>query len=206
MKARAWLEKFLENPLVYRWHARMVDRAKEKAILNIRSDYRGLRVLDIGCGPGNNARLFSGADYTGMDINPRYVARAAAAYPQARFLAGDATKTRLGGPFDVILMNSFLHHLDDREVKEVMGTVVGNLVPAGLAIVQEPLIPGPRQYYHRILMRLDRGNHFRTLTEWESLARQGGLAVVGRSFYSLRVFGLRGYNMLSLALAPSPSS
>ena len=45
----------------------------------------------MGCGPGTNAHLFAGMDYTGIDINERYVAYAAERHP-GKFIAADATQ------------------------------------------------------------------------------------------------------------------
>jgi len=194
------LERFLEIPLVYRLHSSMVDEAKQSAILAVHKDYTGLRVLDIGCGPGNNTGLFQGSLYTGIDINPRYIERASALHPNADFLAGDAVDLTLRGEFDVVLMNSLLHHLNDTGVKKVISAAVGVLASEGIIILQEPLIPAPGEGYHRFMMWLDRGDYFRSLEDWCALASVCGLKVVHRDFYSLRVFGIRGYHMVSLVL------
>ncbi|MEA1926923.1 MAG: class I SAM-dependent methyltransferase, partial [Candidatus Auribacterota bacterium] len=105
------IESLLNNPLLYRLHASGVDRAKFAAIRKIRDDFNGLKVLDLGCGPGNTTDIFSGGDYTGVDINERYIKIAAARYPGYRFIAGDAGEVEWGRGFDIILINSFFHHI-----------------------------------------------------------------------------------------------
>jgi|SRR5882724_11021569 len=72
-------------------------------------------VLDVGCGPGTNARRFAHAKYFGIDINDRYIQLARVRYHRD-FLVADATTSDAipAGSYDFILVNSFLHHLDTR--------------------------------------------------------------------------------------------
>src|SRR5262245_32644641 len=104
----------MEHPAVYAaWQAPFV--AQKFAPVERRID--GLtvrRVLDVGCGPGTNARRFLGAEYVGIDINERYLASARSKYP-GRFICADLETEDMGalGTFDTILVNSFLHHLPD---------------------------------------------------------------------------------------------
>ena len=203
MRTELLIDKILKHPRVYRIHAAMVDGAKIAAIRKIRDDFRGLKVLDIGCGPGNNAHLFQDADYTGIDINERYIARARRLRPGCKFVAGDAGRFKWKDKFDFILVNSFFHHLPDRPVREILSRAGEALREEGAIVMEEPLIPAPRQRYHRFLMNLDRGDYFRSIVHWEALVRDAGLAISRRDFYQLRVFGLRGYNMVSLALTVS---
>jgi ubiquinone/menaquinone biosynthesis C-methylase UbiE len=51
-----------------------------------------VRVLDLGCGVGDYAALFTRAQYHGLDIDPRYVAAARRSFPgdNITFAVGDA--------------------------------------------------------------------------------------------------------------------
>src|SRR5690348_8507904 len=112
MSLTGWL---LEQPLVYRlWMAPFAE-AKLAPLAAHNDLARVRRVLDVGCGPGTNAAHFRDADYLGVDINERYVADARRRHGRT-FLAADITAYQVtGDPFDCILVNSFLHHVDRSE-------------------------------------------------------------------------------------------
>ncbi|MEA1928834.1 MAG: class I SAM-dependent methyltransferase, partial [Candidatus Auribacterota bacterium] len=194
------IESLLNNPLLYRLHASGVDRAKFAAIRKIRADFTGLKVLDLGCGPGNTTHIFSGSNYTGVDINEKYIKIAAERYPCHRFTAGDAGDVKWGEGFDIILINSFFHHLDDNEVVKVSKAAASALSDGGTVIVQEPLIPEKNELYHRLMMKLDRGSFFRSLDQWKGLLREAGLIPEQVDLYHLRIMGIRGYHMVSMSL------
>jgi len=194
------IEALLSNPLLYRLHAVGVDRPKQAAIRKLCSDYSGLKVLDLGCGPGNTAGIFAGADYTGVDINEKYIIAARKSYPDWKFIAGDVNRVEWGRGFDIILINSLLHHLDDNEVSQIMLTAAAALNQKGKIIIQEPLIPGKGEWCCRLIMRLDRGNYFRSLADWKRLMETVGLFPDDVSFYELRVLGCKNYHMVSMLL------
>jgi SAM-dependent methyltransferase len=106
-------DSILERSSVYNlWQAPFA--RKKMAPLLTHNDLRAVRkVLDVGCGPGTNARYFEPSAYLGIDINPEYVASARKRYP-GRFEVADATAFAAGGEtFDFVLVNSVLHHIDD---------------------------------------------------------------------------------------------
>ncbi|MFH1038893.1 MAG: class I SAM-dependent methyltransferase [PVC group bacterium] len=196
------IDRILSNPWVYRLHSFFVNREKARAIRTIRADFAGAAVLSVGCGPGCDAPLFPGAHYTGVDISPRYIAVARKRYSNLRFLAGDAETVGLPDRFDVILINSLLHHIADGKAANVLRNLVEMLEPGGTVIVQEPLTPAPGEWYHRLMQRLDRGKFFRPVEDWRRLFLAAGLEEEKSARYELRILGKPGYHMISLVLAP----
>ena len=190
----------LAHPWGYRLVSSLVDRYKFRAIRRLRQDFSGLRVLDLGCGIGNAARLFKGSDYTGIDINQGYISFASRSYPDQNFIVGDATGVEWGGGFDIILINSFLHHLENGRALEILKKSSAALRPAGRIIVQEPLLPGNREWFYRLLASLERGKYFRTKEEWDKLFGRADLLPVNVSHYSMRIFGFEAYKMISVSL------
>lgn len=184
----------------------MVDKDKIAAIRKIKDDFTGLKVLDIACGPGNNVHLFTGAEYTGIDINEKYITMAIKKYPHCCFIAEDAEKIMWEDFFDVILINSFFHHIDDAKVCRVMEKVAASLKDDGMVILQDALMPGKDEWYHRLLMKLDRGDYFRSLTHWKKLIERAGLVLKRSNFYELRVFGINGYHMILMTLIKASHS
>ncbi|MBF0608843.1 MAG: class I SAM-dependent methyltransferase [Candidatus Magnetobacterium sp. LHC-1] len=65
-------------------------------------------VLDYGCGKGDLYQFLRQngyhIQYTGMDINPRLIAKAKENYPEARFMVFDAEETELTEDFDYIFL------------------------------------------------------------------------------------------------------
>lgn len=200
IKLHKIIAALLSNPLVYRLHAAGVDRPKLAAIRKFRSDYSGLKVLDLGCGPGNTARVFLGANYTGVDINEKYITVARKKYPGLNFIDGDVNQVEWGSGFDIILINSLLHHLDDNEVSKILLKTTAALNQTGKVIIQEPLIPEKNEWCYQLMMRLDRGNYFRTLIGWKRLVEKAGLFPDNIFFYQLRVLGFKNYHMVSMLL------
>jgi SAM-dependent methyltransferase len=78
----------------------------------------GQRVLDVGCGSGQLLAALEPSYGVGIDLSGRAVAAARAARPDTlHFFEGDASDTRLlsrvGGPFDTIVLTNVVTHLTD---------------------------------------------------------------------------------------------
>jgi SAM-dependent methyltransferase len=126
-------------------------------------------VLDVGCGPGTNASRFADADYVGLDINERYLAIARSRYA-GRFVQADLESADLStlGLFDLILVNSFLHHLPDPAVIRVLAQLRRLLEPDGRIHILELVLPD-RPSLARMMAKLDRGRYARSVTDWKAL-------------------------------------
>jgi SAM-dependent methyltransferase len=159
----------MEHELVYRlWQAPFAER-KLRPLLQRNRVETFTRVLDVGCGPGTNARHFLACDYLGVDINPEYI-RAAERHFGPRFRVADVTTMRLEAEqgYDCILVNSLLHHLPDDAVDRLLGHLATLLAPNGFIHVLDLVLPS-RPSVSRLLARLDRGNFPRPLEAWRAL-------------------------------------
>lgn len=192
-----------ELPFAYRLLQAPWANAKLAPLLR-HTDLRGVHgVLDVGCGPGTNARHFAHTRYVGLDINAAYVAHARRRHP-GEFLVADATawEPPAGERFDLVLLNSFLHHLDDAMARALLGRLRGALSAEGrvnLIDLVLPRRPGPA----RMLARLDRGDHARPIEAWRELV--GGLyATETEKCYPLRAGGITLWNMAYFKLRPRP--
>ncbi|HVR71913.1 MAG TPA: class I SAM-dependent methyltransferase, partial [Vicinamibacteria bacterium] len=136
---------------------------------------RGLRSLDLGCGPGAFADLFLGDDYFGVDLNARYVEHARRTR-KGTFLVGDARKVDLpDARFDQILIFGLLHHLPDDYARAVLGEATRLLAPGGkiLAIEDIPAISRMNLIGH-LIHNVENGEHIRPADEYRRLYAQDG--------------------------------
>jgi SAM-dependent methyltransferase len=101
------------------------------AVLDATAVGPGTTLLDLGCGTGVFARAATdrGARVTGIDLDPRAVARAAAEVPEGRFVVGDALEPPTG-PFDVVAAVQLLMHVPDPVAVLAAAAGAGDVVVA----------------------------------------------------------------------------
>jgi SAM-dependent methyltransferase len=159
----------MELPTVYAlWQAPFIN-AKFAPIRKHNDIAAARRVLDVGCGPGTNTRLFEHADYVGLDINPAYVAQAKKKYGR-NFIVADVC-TYDPPPqdhYDFVLLNSLLHHLDDASVDRILRAVCGIIVEGGHVHIIDLVLP-ERRGMPRYLTLNDRGDYPRPFEIWREL-------------------------------------
>ena len=185
----------MENTLVYRlWQAPFAER-KLGPLLGRIDLPRIRRVLDVGCGPGTNARHFLQHDYLGIDLNPAYVRDAERRFGP-HFRVADVTTMRLepGQGWDCILVNSLLHHLPDAAVDRLLAHLATLLTPDGAVHILDLVLP-ERPSVARLLARLDRGDHPRPLSAWRALFEAHFQPVVFEP-YPLGALGLELWSMV----------
>jgi SAM-dependent methyltransferase len=145
--------------------------ARQKFAPILRHNHLGAvrRVLDVGCGPGTNTGYFERADYLGLDINESYLAYARRRYHR-RFLTTDVCRyTGEGdGRFDFILVNSFLHHVEDAAAGDILRRLVRLLDPQGFVHILDLVLPA-EPGVARFLAQNDRGAFPRVTSHWQAM-------------------------------------
>jgi len=161
-------EMLLEQSYVYRlWQAPFAEQ-KFAPIIAHNDLSRFRNVLDVGCGPGTNSKHFAQTQYLGIDVNPSYIAAARRRYG-LKFQAIDARTYRPADQrFDFVLINSFLHHLNDRDVVELLDHVKTLLTEDGCVHILEPEMPASGSLAY-LLAKADRGKFVRALKDWKSI-------------------------------------
>lgn len=186
----------LEQTLVYRlWQAPFV--ADKLTPLLEHNDLRNVRrVLDVGCGPGTNTKLFAQTDYLGIDVNPRYIEYARRKH-RRNFVAADVTTyedTPGAEKFDFILLNSFLHHIADTDCHKVLSHLTTRLSRDGYLHILELVMPGDRSLA-QLLAKWDRGKFLRAREEWRALFEEH-LEVRIFTPYAVKLWGTTLWSMI----------
>jgi SAM-dependent methyltransferase len=187
----------LERTFVYRlWQAPFAEQ-KFAPVLAHNNLNNVKRVLDVACGPGTNTRHFAHSDYLGIDLNERYIQHARAQYGRT-FVVADVCKYRVSPEerFDFILVNSFLHHLKDSDVFEILSHLKMLLAENGSIHILELVMPKENSVAH-CLARWDRGKHARSLEAWEEIFLRF-FEPVFMEPYPLLGFGTTLWNMIYL--------
>ena len=122
----------------------------------------GERVLDVCCGVGEFAGEVHG-EYTGIDLNPRFVEAARRRYtgsPGRDFCVMDATRMDFTDQrFDKCFFINGLHHFSDADAVRVLSEI-RRVTRERVVIVDAD--GTPRGLVRRILLASDRGDWMRT--------------------------------------------
>ncbi len=157
------------SPTIYAlWQAPFIN-AKFAPIRKHNDITTARRVLDVGCGPGTNTRLFQHCEYVGLDINPAYIEQARKKYGRT-FIVADVCSYDPPAEehYDFVLINSLLHHLDDESTDRILHAVSGIIVDGGHVHIIDLVLP-ERPGMPRYLALNDRGNYPRPFETWREL-------------------------------------
>lgn len=109
------------------------------AVMRYAKPYPGMRVLELGCGVGANARFFreSRCDYRAVEGSESAVAHMRARLPELgpRVLCADFTETfGFDGLFDLIVDRSSVTHNSHAAIERTLERAYGSLEPGGYYI------------------------------------------------------------------------
>jgi SAM-dependent methyltransferase len=132
-----------------------------------------VRVLDLGCGVGDYAALFTRARYHGLDIDPRFVETARRSFTgdNITFAVGDARVLSFPDrAFDYCFSVGLYHHLPDAALVESLSQAQRVTSP-GCVLVIDAIYPPRGNWPGYLLRKIDRGKHVRSLHDYEELLR-----------------------------------
>ena len=132
------------------WYFRKMDPDIQRALLLVDKG----RLLDVGCGLGNQSAHFHalGFDVTGTDVSRAAVERARSLYPGPRFEVDDVTQTFLDDKFDIVVDRGCFHVIDPHFHARYVTSTEMWLKPGGLLLLKvfcaEDGIPdfGPQRF------------------------------------------------------------
>lgn len=171
------IRSILSLPASYSLLQRLVGARRSRRILceNYIRAAAGERVLDIGCGTADILDHLPVVDYSGFDLNPRYVASAQQRFgSRGAFRCEDVAKADLGeaGGFDLVLALAILHHLEDEEVIRLFELAKGAMRAGGRLVTFDSCYVDGQSRVARFLIDRDRGHNTRTEAGYRALAER----------------------------------
>ncbi|MGH3412884.1 MAG: class I SAM-dependent methyltransferase [Marmoricola sp.] len=169
------LHAVLSNPLVYSTFQKVVGSAgvREELVDNHVRPRPGLRVLDVGCGPGDLVTYLPGVAYTGSDLSSAYIAAAQRNYGHlGRYEVGDVVDLVADGlgEFDVIIAKSLLHHIDEDQALHLFDVARSALAEGGRMVTLDAAYTPDMSRASRFVVSRDRGQSILSPEGYERLA------------------------------------
>lgn len=167
----------LSNPMVYETFQRVVGthRVRRQLIEKYVAPRPGLRVLDVGCGPGDLIEYLPGAAYTGTDLSVAYIDSARRRFgDRGRYFAGRVADLdpAVLGQFDVVIAKSLLHHIDEDEALHLFDSASKVLAEGGRLVTLDAAYTPDMSRASRFVVSRDRGQSILTPEGYEALARR----------------------------------
>jgi cyclopropane fatty-acyl-phospholipid synthase-like methyltransferase len=171
------MKAMLKHPALYQAYqnAGGFFGARIKAIRDYLTLRPGMRIIDIGCGPGYILRhLPEGIDYTGFDVDEAYIAHARRSFGHlgafhCRHFDAAAARELAGA--DVVMMNGVLHHIADDELKTTLADIRDVLADDGVLFTLDGCYCDGQSRIAKWLLDNDRGNFIRDRDGYDHLLR-----------------------------------
>lgn len=162
----------LSLPRIYSLSMELLGSAKASRLFvesHIRP-YRGIRILDFGCGPANILNFLpKEIEYVGIDISRTYIDSAIKNFGSRGSFhclpVESIDENRFSG-FDVVIGLGVLHHLDNQQGKQFFRLACNALKHTGRCVTIDPCRVSGQHLLAALLIKMDRGRYIRNYTEY----------------------------------------
>jgi SAM-dependent methyltransferase len=139
----------------------------------------GIRILEIGCGPGTLVHYLPPSEYLGFDLSPKYINTAKKRFPDSQFICERVSEFSLGKAksFDAVIALGILHHLDDGEAGQLFQIAYDALKPGGKLVTADGVWTDDQSPAARWLLARDRGEYVRSEPQYVEIASRGFTSV-----------------------------
>lgn len=134
---------------------------------------KGNKLLDIGCGPADILTDLPEVDYTGFDLNPKYIKAARERFGnKGTFFCGRISRDTVPADqiYDLVLAKGVLHHLNDSEAIELFNLAKAVLKPTGRLVTLDGCYTENQSTIARFFLSQDRGKYVRQSSGYIELA------------------------------------
>jgi len=179
MENKSGLRSLLSNPRIYDFFQFVIGgkSARKFIVENYINNMinEGGAILDVGCGTGYLLDYLDRnlkAEYLGYDLDHRYIDFAQRKYgSMGKFVCKSVTDIDLidQGPFDVILAMGLLHHLNDKESRDLLSLCSRFVSDRGKVIFLDGLFVEGQSVMRKAILNNDRGKYVRSLEGYTDL-------------------------------------
>jgi ubiquinone/menaquinone biosynthesis C-methylase UbiE len=182
------MEKNVRNTIkTYNEIAEIYDRLQystdvsEEIVESYLRAFQGQSLLDVGCGPGNDTRVFvdNGLEVTGIDLSERLLKLAVKNVPKSSFLLMDMRRPALRDKsfYGLWVCSSFIH-IPRNDAGPTLREFSRMLKPNGLMFIN--VIEGEREGMVRSSLYLDKARFFTdySAVEFRKLIEDEGFEIV----------------------------
>jgi ubiquinone/menaquinone biosynthesis C-methylase UbiE len=143
--------------------------------------FQGQDLLDVGCGPGNDTRVFvdNGLEVTGIDLSERLLKLALKNVPQSSFLLMDMRSPALRDEsFDGLWVCSSFIHVPRSDARPTLREFARILKPNGLMFIN--VMEGEREGITKTRLYLDKERFFTdySVIEFRNLIEDEGFEII----------------------------
>ena len=171
------MKAILSSPALYQAYqnAGGFFAARVKAISEYLTIRPGMRIIDIGCGPGYILRhLPQGIDYVGFDIDEAYIDHARRSFGErgkfyCRYFDAAAADELTGT--DIVMMNGVLHHIADEELRGTLANIRDALKSGGVLFTLDGCYREGQSRLAKWLLDNDRGKFVRDQNGYDLVLR-----------------------------------
>lgn len=133
-------------------------------------DISNKKILDFGCGTGNNCSIFNSSNYLGVDIDKGRIKYAQKLNPKYAFmLVGTKLSEIENSSFDIIFISAVLHHIPNSKIECYLTQFKRILKPNGKLIIYEPYFTPKFIIRNWVMKTFDEGKYIRTENEYLEL-------------------------------------
>ena len=168
-------KKILKFPIFYKLSQKifLADNFRKKILKEFVKN-KNLNILDIGCGPGNMIKYLNFNKYFGFDTDERYIEYAKKNFKKCNFYCETFSKSSIKkiSKVDTVILFGILHHINNKEVNELLKSIKLALKNKYKIIILEPVYEDGQNIIAKLLIKNDRGKFVRTSKEYIKLFKE----------------------------------
>lgn len=174
-----FIYKFLNKTDFYLFIQKIMGgkNAREK-IIRKNNIKKNCTILDIGCGPAYVLDFLKNKSlkYYGYDTEMNHIDYAKKKYLNKNhfFFCKRFNKIQINKlpKFDYVFLFGIIHHLNNKEFKEIIFLIKKILKNKGKLIILDNILIKKQNIIAKILIKLDKGNYIRNLSDYKVLLKK----------------------------------